>query len=170
MEQLNPGYYTSAARAVRDAAVLTPAWRFFKEGRPCSIIDLMQWATKYDKEHPHQEGDPAIFYVTIEGAIGYSATGHEYEMTWLFYPLKSGPELEAVQKQVDEEFARAVAAAAKTPDPLGSDAPTLPGGPSVIPSEAEESPTPRPRFCPQCGTPIKNPNAKFCPGCGQKLN
>jgi hypothetical protein len=38
------------------------------------------------------------------------------------------------------------------------------------PIPAETAAEPKGKFCPSCGTLIKNPDAKFCEFCGSKID
>ncbi|NLZ20235.1 MAG: zinc ribbon domain-containing protein [Bacteroidales bacterium] len=146
------GHFPYMMQAVALAYQMVPAWRHAEKGTPCSFLDLFQAAKKYDEAHPHKEGDPAFFYVSLEGAIGYCPTGLEFQVSWLFFPMEPGKERDAIVAKVKEEMEAAEKAAA-APEP-------------PAPAPAPESQI---CFCSNCGAPVKNPGAKFCGNCGHRL-
>lgn len=150
------GHYPYMLQALAVAARRVPAWRLAKDGAPCSLFDVFTFAKKYDESHPRKEGDASFFSVSFEGAIGYSESGLEYAVSWLFLPMEPGKERDLLVKKDILEYNKAEAAlkaqeeAAKAPE---------------APVEA-----PANKFCPHCGKPLKNPNAKFCGSCGKPLH
>ena len=147
------GHYPYMLQALAVAARRVPAWRLAKDGAPCSLFDVFTFAKKYDESHPRKEGDPSFFSVSFEGAIGYSESGLEYAVSWLFLPMEPGKERDLLVKKDILEYNKAEAALKAAEE-----------------KAAEESPAPAPKFCPHCGKPLKNPNAKFCGSCGQPLH
>ena len=145
------GHFPYMMQAVAIAYQIVPAWRHAEKGVPCSILDLFQAARKYDETHPRKEGDLSFFYVSLEGAIGYSPTGLEFQVAWLFYPMEPGKERDAVLAKVKAEIEAAEKAEAEAA------------------AAAKAAAAPKKRFCSNCGAPIKNPEAKFCTNCGQSL-
>lgn len=146
------GHFPYMMQAVAVAYQMVPAWRHAEKGVPCSIIDVFNAARNYDQAHPHEEGDPAFFYISIEGAIGYCPTGLEFQVTWLFYPMEPGKERDALVAKVKEELEAAEKAEAAAAE-----------------AAAKAAAAPKKRFCSNCGAPIKNPEAKFCTNCGHSL-
>ena len=151
------GHYDYMAQALAVAVNLVPAWRLAKDMSPCPLFDVFRFAKRWDEEHPRKEGDHGCFFVSREGAIGYTETGLEFQVKWIFIPMEPGEERDAIVKATLEEYNKAeeeakrqleaeAAAAAKTPDQVVSR---------------------KPRFCKYCGTPFKSETAKFCPGCGK---
>lgn len=145
------GHFPYMMQAVAIAYQIVPAWRHAEKGVPCSVLDLFQAARNYDETHPRKEGDPAFFYISIEGAIGYCPTGLEFQVTWLFLPMEPGKERDALVAKVKAEVEAAEKAA------------------SEAEAAAKAAAAPKKRFCSNCGAPIKNPEAKFCTNCGQSL-
>ena len=154
------GHYPYMLQALAVAARRVPAWRLAKDGAPCSLFDVFTFAKKYDESHPRKEGDPSFFSVSFEGAIGYSESGLEYAVSWLFLPMEPGKERDALVKIDQLEYMKAEAELKEREE----------AAKKVVeePKSAEE-PAPAPHFCPHCGKPLKNPNAKFCGSCGQPL-
>jgi NADH pyrophosphatase NudC (nudix superfamily) len=146
------GHFPYMMQAVAIAYQLVPAWRHAEKGTPCSILDLFQAAKRYDETHPRKEGDLSFFYVSLEGAIGYTPTGLEFQVVWLFYPMEPGKERDAVLAKVKAEVEAAEKAEAE-----------------AAAAAAKAAAAPKKRFCSNCGAPIKNPEAKFCTNCGQSL-
>ena len=103
------GHFPYMVQAFVIAAQRVPAWRLASDGTPCSYWDVLRFARHYDDEHPRKEGDRSFFYVTLEGAIGYSASGVEYQVSWVFIPMGPGAERDALVKKSLEEFEKAVA-------------------------------------------------------------
>ena len=110
------GHYPYMIQAFVIAAQRVPAWRLASDGTPCSSWDVLRFAQHYDEGHPRKEDDKSFFFVSLEGAIGYSASGVEYQVNWIFIPMGPGPERDAlVQKALQEveEAATKEEAAAK---------------------------------------------------------
>ena len=87
------GHYPYMTQALAVAIERVPAWRFAETGDPCSILDVFQSAKKFDESHPRKDDDKSFFYVSLEGAIGYCPTGLEFQVVWLFFPVKKGTRL-----------------------------------------------------------------------------
>lgn len=149
------GHYDYMTQALSIAVNRVPAWRLAKDLTPCPLFEVFGFAKRWDEEHPRQEGDPGCYLVSREGAIGYAASGLEYQVRWIFIPMEPGPERDALVQKTLDEFNKAEAEmkaaeeAAKAPAPASA--------------------APQKRFCRYCGAPIKNPGAKFCSSCGEPL-
>ena len=101
------GHFPYMVQAFVMAAQRVPAWRLAKDGTPCSSWDVLRFAQHYDETHPRKEGDRSFFYVTLEGAIGYSEAGVEFLISWLFYPMEPGAERDALVAKALSELERA---------------------------------------------------------------
>ena len=101
------GHFPYMTQAFVMAANRVPAWRLASDGTPCSSWEVLAFAQRYDEEHPRAEDDRSFFYVTLEGAIGYSASGVEYQIDWVFLPMEPGAERDALVQKALETFEKA---------------------------------------------------------------
>jgi len=158
------GHYDFMTQALAVAVNRVPAWRLAKDFTPCPLFDVFGFAKRWDEEHPRKEGDPGFYYVTREGAIGYSASGLEYQIRWIFIPMEPGEERDAIVQATVDAYNKAeqeLAAAQKAAEAKAAEAKEkavqpAPEGPAV-------------HFCKWCGKALKNPNARFCPHCGGQV-
>lgn len=103
------GHYPYMVQAFVIAAQRVPAWRLASDGTPCSAWDVLRFAQHYDETHPRKEEDRSFFFVSLEGAIGYSASGVEYQVNWVFIPMGPGPERDALVQKALKEVEEAAA-------------------------------------------------------------
>lgn len=101
------GHYPYMVQAFAIASMKVPAWRLASDGTPVQMFDVLRFAQKWDDEHPRKEGDRSFFYVSLEGAIGYSDTGLEYHIQWIFIPMEDCEERNKLIKQTVKEFEEA---------------------------------------------------------------
>ncbi len=103
------GHYPYMTQAFVIAANRVPAWRLASDGTPCSSLEVLGFAQHYDETHPRKEDDRSFFYVTLEGAIGYSASGVEYQIEWIFLPMEPGAERDTLVQEALDTLDKAVA-------------------------------------------------------------
>lgn len=101
------GHYPYMIQAFAVAATRCHAWRLAKDGTPCSLFDVLEFAQHYDDRTQREKGDRSFFYVSLEGAIGYSPTGLEFNVEWIFIPMEPGAERVALINRAMKDFERA---------------------------------------------------------------
>jgi hypothetical protein len=88
-------------QALALAASRCQVWRLAETGDVFTLLEMFNFAKKYDEEHPLKDGE--FFRTTVEGAIGLCLQV-EYQTHWLFTPMEPGEERDALLKELQTKI------------------------------------------------------------------